>query len=189
MTANFGPSSSSCCRLDSGGSLSTPHRPLRLRTHLYLNMSSLVELRILLKEKRPLSGRRSFKVIKVLDEKCSDQSNGLDESRLEIDTERGRVVQAGCRAGSALYQLLKASAPRLATLQFMAYVLLAETTRGSIHQQFASQVSLHALPEALRPQGMRFEGAYRTSATKLSIEAFKALSPRPNGRKSKATTT
>jgi hypothetical protein len=35
-TANFGPSSSSCCRLDSGSGLSTPHRPLRLGTHLYL---------------------------------------------------------------------------------------------------------------------------------------------------------
>jgi hypothetical protein len=127
--------------------------------------------------------------VKVLDKKCSDQSSKLDNSRLEIDAERGRVVQAGCRAGSALYRQLKASAPRSATLPFKAYVLLAETTRGSKHKEYAYQVSLHALPENMRPEGMRFEGAYRTSATKLSIEAFEALSPGANGRKSKATTT
>jgi hypothetical protein len=133
--------------------------------------------------------RRSFKVVKALDKKCSDQSLKLDESRLEIDTKRGRVVQAGCRAGSSLYKLLKASDPRSAALPFKAFVMLAETTRGSKHKEYAYQVSLHALPDDLRPQGMNFQGAYRTSATKLSIEAFDALTPRANGRKSKATTT
>jgi hypothetical protein len=134
--------------------------------------------------------RRSFKVVKVLDKKCSDQSSlKLDDSRLEIDAERGRVVQAGCRAGSALYRQLKASAPRSATLPFKAYVLLAETTRGSKHKQYAYQVSLHALPENQRPHDMRFDGSYRTSATKLSIEAFDALNSQANRRKSKATTT
>jgi hypothetical protein len=133
--------------------------------------------------------RRSFKVVKVLDKKCSDQSSKLQESRLEIDAERGRVVQAGCRAGSALNRQLKASAPRSATLPFKAYVLLAETTRGSKHKEYAYQVSLHALPENQRPQDMCFEGAYQTSATKLSIEAFEARSPGANGRKSKAMTT
>jgi hypothetical protein len=140
----------------------------------------------LLKDKRP---RRSFKVLKALDKKCSDQSRKLDAARLEIDAERGRVVQAGCRASSSLYKLLKASDPRSATLPFTSFVLLTETTRGSRHKQYAYQVSLHALPEDLRPQGMRFAGAYRTSATKLLIEAFDALTPRANGRKSKATTT
>jgi hypothetical protein len=133
--------------------------------------------------------RRSFKVVKALDKKCSDQSSKLDDSRLEIDAERGRVVQAGCRAGSALYRQLKASAPRSATLPFKAYVLLVETTRGSKHKEYAYQVSLHALPENQRPHDMRFEGFYRTSATKLSIEAFEALTPQANRRESKATTT
>jgi hypothetical protein len=127
--------------------------------------------------------------VKALDKKCSDQSRKLEESRLEIDAKRGRVVQAGCRAGSSLYRLLKASDPRSATLPFTAFVLLTETTRGSRHKQYAYRVSLHALPKDLRPQGMRFAGAYRTSATKISIEAFDALTPRGNGRKSKATTT
>jgi hypothetical protein len=130
--------------------------------------------------------RRSFKVVKALDKKCSDQSLKLEESRLEIDAERGRVVQAGCRAGSSLYKLLKASHPRSAALPFTAFVMLAETTRGSKHKEYAYQVSLHALPDDLRPQGMNFQGAYRTSATKLSIEAFEALSPSATGRKSKA---
>jgi hypothetical protein len=143
-------------------------------------------------EDQPLKAkrhRRSFKVVKALDKKCSDQSLKLDESRLEIDAKRGRVVQAGCRAGSSPYKLLKAFDPRSATLPFSAFVLLTETTRGSRHKQYAYQVSLHALPKDPRPQGMRFAGAYRTSATKLSIKAFDALTPRANGRKSKATTT
>jgi hypothetical protein len=133
--------------------------------------------------------RRSFKVVKVLDKKCSDHTSKLAESRLEIDAERGRVVQAGCRAGSALYRLLKVSAPTSATLPFKAYVLLAETTRGSKYKEYAYHVSLHALPENQRPRDMHFEGSYRTSATKLSIEDFEALTPQANRRKSKATTT
>jgi hypothetical protein len=133
--------------------------------------------------------RRSFKVVKVLEKKCSDQSSRLDNSRLEIDAKGGRVVQAGCRAGSALYRLLKASAPRSAVLPFTAFVLLTETTRGSKNKEYAYQVSLHALPENMRPHDMRFEGSYRTSAMKLSIEAFEALTPQSNRRKSKAMTT
>jgi hypothetical protein len=130
-----------------------------------------------LRDKR---NRRSFKVVKALDKKCSDQSLKLDESRLEIDAMRGRVVQAGCRAGSSLYKLLKASDPRSATLPFTAFVLLTETTRGSRHKQYAYQVSLHALPEDPRPQGMRFAGAYWTSATKRhrSIRCFDSKSKR-----------
>jgi hypothetical protein len=139
---------------------------------------------------RNKKNRRSFKVVKVLDKKCSDHTSKLAESRLEIDAERGRVVQAGCRAGSALYRLLKVSAPTSATLPFKAYVLLAETTRGSkLHKEYAYQVSLNALPENMRPQDMQFEGSYRTSATKLSIEDFEALTPQANRRKSKAMTT
>jgi hypothetical protein len=133
--------------------------------------------------------RRSFKVVKVLDKKCSDQSSRLEESRLEIDAERGRVVQAGCRAGSAFYRQLKADAPRLTALPFTVFVLLAETTRGSNHKHFAYQVFLHELPEAQRPQGMDFQGSYRTTATKLSMEAFEALTPKASSRKSKAMTT
>jgi hypothetical protein len=143
-------------------------------------------------EDQPLRGkrnRRSFMIVKALDKKCLDHTSKLAESRLEIDAERGRVVQAGSRAGSALYRLLKASAPRSATLPFKAYVLLAETTRGSKHKEYAYQVSLNALPENMRPHDMRFERSYRTSATKLSIEAFEALLPGANGRKSKAMTT
>jgi hypothetical protein len=129
-----------------------------------------------LREKR---NRRSFKIVKALDKKCSDQSSKLDNLRLEIDAERGRVVQTGCRAGSALYRQLKATAPRSATLPFTAFVLLMETTRGNKNKEYAYQVSLHALPENMRPEGMRFEGAYRTSATKLSIEAFEAMTSKP----------
>jgi hypothetical protein len=138
---------------------------------------------------RDKRNRRSFRVVKVLDKKCSDQSNMLQESRLEIDAAKGRVVQASCRAGSALYRLLKVSAPRSATLPFTAYVLLMETTRGSKHKEFAYQVSIHALPENQRPQDMIFEGAYRTNAMKLSIESFEDLTPQTNRRKSKASTT
>jgi hypothetical protein len=138
---------------------------------------------------RDKRNRRAFKVVKALDKKCSDQSNKLEESRLEIDAERARLVQAGCRAGSALYRQLKATAPGSATLPFTAYVLLAETTRGSKHKEYAYRVSLHALPENMRPEGMRFNGAYRTNATKLSIEAIEALTPQANQRKSKATMT
>jgi hypothetical protein len=139
-----------------------------------------------LRDKR---NRRSFKIVKALDKKCSNQSSKLAESRLEIDSERGRVVQAGCRAGSALYRQLKATAPRSAVLPFTAFVLLAETTRGSKHKEYAYRVSLHALPENQRPHDMDFEGSYRTSATKLSIESFEALTPHTNRRKSKASTT
>jgi hypothetical protein len=146
-----------------------------------LNMEDLP-----LREKR---NRRSFRVVKALDKKCSDQSSKLDNSRLEIDAERGRVVQAGSRAGSALYRLLKASAPRSAVLPFTAFVLLMETTRGNKNKEYAYQVSLHALPENQRPHDMRFEGSYRTSATKPSIEAFEALTPQANRRKSKAMMT
>jgi hypothetical protein len=133
--------------------------------------------------------RRSFRVVRALDEKRSDLSSRLEDSRLEIDADRGRPVQAGCRAGSALYRLLKASAPRSAALPFTAFILLAEITRGSNHKHFAYQVSFHALPESRRPQGMKFLGSYRTSATKLTMEAFEALTPKANGRKSKTTTT
>jgi hypothetical protein len=138
---------------------------------------------------RKKRNRRSFKVIKALNKKWSDHTSKLAESRLEIDAERKRVVQAGCRADSALYWQLKATAPRSATLPFKAYVLLAETTRGSKHKEYAYQVSLHALPENLKPQDMQFQGSYRTRATKLTIEDFKALSPKANQRKSKAMTT
>jgi hypothetical protein len=105
-------------------------------------------------ENQPLRDKRnrqSFKIVKALDAKCLDQSCKLDNSRLEIDAERGRVVQAGCRAGSALYRQTKANAPRSATLPFTAYVLLMETTRGSKHKEYAYHVSLHALPENQRP--------------------------------------
>jgi hypothetical protein len=132
--------------------------------------------------------RRSFKIVKALDAKCLDQSIKLDNSRLEMNAERGRVVQAGRRAGSALYRLLKASAPRSAVFPFTAFVLLMETTRGSKHKEYAYQVSLRALPKNQRPLDMLFEGAYRTSATKLSIEQFEALTPQANQRKSKAMT-
>jgi hypothetical protein len=111
--------------------------------------------------------RRSFWVVKVLDKKCLDQSNRLQESRLEIDAAKGRVVQVGCRAGSALYRQLKVSASRSTVLPFTAFVLLTETTRGSKRKEYAYQVSLHALPDNMRPHDMRFEGSYRTSATKL----------------------
>jgi hypothetical protein len=143
-------------------------------------------------EDQPLRGkrnRRSFWVVKVLDKKCLDRSNRLQESRLEIDAAKGRVVQAGCRAGSALYRQLKVCAPRSAVLPFTAFVLLTGTTRGSKHKEYAYQVSLHALPENMRLHDMRFEGSYRTSATKLSIEAFEALTPQANRRKSKAMST
>jgi hypothetical protein len=70
MTANSGPSSSSCCRLDSSGSLGTPHRLLRLSTQLHLNVYSLVKLRILYSEKRPFSGRCS-RVINDWKLKCA----------------------------------------------------------------------------------------------------------------------
>jgi hypothetical protein len=133
--------------------------------------------------------RRSFRVVRALDHKCSDQSSRLEGSRLEIDADRGRVVQAGCRAGSALYRSIKADTPRLAALPFTAFVLLVETTRGSKHKHFAYQVSPHPLPKRRRPQGMNFQGSYQTSATKLTMEAFEALTLKANGRKSKATTT
>jgi hypothetical protein len=120
---------------------------------------------------------------------CSDHINKLAESRLEIDAERGQVVQAGCKAGSALYWLLKATAPRSATLLFKAYVLLAETTRGSKHKEYAYQVSLHALPENLRPLAMHFQGSNRTNATKLSIKDFEALTSQASQRRSKEMTT
>jgi hypothetical protein len=138
---------------------------------------------------RDKRNRRSFKIVKALDAKCSHQSSKLDNPRLEIDAERGRVVQAGCRSGSALYWQLKAFALRSAVLPFTAFVLLMETTRGSKHKEYTHQVSLHALPENMRPEGMRFEGAYRTSATKLSIEVYEALTPQANRRKTKAMTT
>jgi hypothetical protein len=70
MTANSGPSSSSCCRLDSSGSLGTPHRLLRLSTQLHPNVYSLVKLRILYSEKRPFSGRCS-RVINDWKLKCA----------------------------------------------------------------------------------------------------------------------
>jgi hypothetical protein len=133
--------------------------------------------------------RRSFQVVRILDKECSDQSSKLEESRLEIDADKGRIIQAGCKAGSALYWQLKSSAPRSAALPFTAFVMLAETTRGSKHKKYAYEVSLRALPENQQAQGMRFEGSYRRSAIKLSIEAFDALSPRASGKMSKAMTT
>lgn len=127
--------------------------------------------------------------MRALDEKHSDLSSRLEDLRLEIDADRGQPVQAGCRAGSALYRLLKASAPRSAALPFTAFILLAQITRESNRKHFAYQVILHALPKSLRPQGMNFQGSYRTSATKLTMEAFEASTPKANGRKSKASTT
>jgi hypothetical protein len=119
--------------------------------------------------------RRSFRVVKALDMQYNDQTNRLSETRLEIDADKGRVVQAGCRAGSSLFRLLKAGGTKSATLPYECSVLLQETTRSSKHKRFAYTVSLRALPEHRRPEGMQFQGSYRTTATKLTIEEFDAL--------------
>jgi hypothetical protein len=119
--------------------------------------------------------RRSFRVVTTLDMKYNDQTSRLSETRLEIDANKGRVVQAGSRAGSSLFRLLKADPRQPATLPYACSVLLQEMTRSSKHKQFAYSVSLLALPENRRPEGMKFQGSYRTTATKLTLEEFDAL--------------
>jgi hypothetical protein len=51
--------------------------------------------------------KRSFKVLLALDHKQSDVSSLLEDTRLEISTDNGRVSQAGTCAGSQLFRALK----------------------------------------------------------------------------------
>lgn len=78
--------------------------------------------------------KRSFKVLLALDPNQSDASNLLKDTRLEIDADKGRVSQAGTRAGSQLFRALKCSGAAKAPCT--VYVLLQETTRGSAKKEF-----------------------------------------------------
>lgn len=101
-----------------------------------------------------------------------DVTQKVRSSRLEINGESGRPLQAGARIGSTLCRQLKSEATRTCEAPTVFYVLLAETTRDSNGKRFAYQVSIEILKKGKQPTNLPFAGTYRTSTKKFSVDTI-----------------
>jgi hypothetical protein len=116
---------------------------------------------------------RSFRVQAAFGGSCKvDLTDKVRSSRLQINGQSGRPLQAGARIGSALYRSLKLDATKTCRPPLMYYVLLAETTRGSKGKVFAYQVNIETLKKAEQPTGLAFAGTYRTRTRKFSVDTM-----------------
>lgn len=119
------------------------------------------------------SGIRSFRVEAAFSGTCKTNDTGkVRGTRLEINRESGRPLQAGARVGSALYRSLKSVATSKCRTPLVYYILLVETTRNSNGKMFAYQVNIELLKKSEQPSGLAFAGTYRTSTRKFSIDTI-----------------
>jgi hypothetical protein len=116
---------------------------------------------------------RSFRVQAAFGGSCKvDLTDRVRSSRLQINCESGRPLQAGARIGSALYRSLKLEATKTCRPPLVYYVLLAETTRGSKGKVYAYQINIETLKKAEQPTGLAFAGTYRTKTRKFCVNTM-----------------
>ncbi|GAQ92877.1 hypothetical protein KFL_011770020 [Klebsormidium nitens] len=118
------------------------------------------------------SAKRSFRVIAAYDAKGNDVLALLKNTRLEIDAKKGRVCQAGARAGSQLFRTQKCQGKKVSLPQNVV-VLIQETTRGSTNKKYGYSVEigpllLESLPQAAFQTGLYIVGSSR--ATRIYID-------------------
>lgn len=102
----------------------------------------------------------------------TDMTHRVRSSRLEINGESGRPLQAGARIGSTLYRQLKSEATKTCRAPTVYYVLLAETTRESNGRRFAYQVTIETLQKEEQPTNLPFAGTYKTNVKKFSVDTI-----------------
>jgi hypothetical protein len=136
---------------------------------------------------------RSFRVQAALAGTCKvDLTDQVRSSRLQINSESGRPLQAGARTGSALYRSLKLEATNTCRPPLVYYVLLVETTRGSKRKVFAYQINIETVKKAEQPTGLAFAGTYRTKTRKFCVDTISkwtSCSTRKQERLSSKTTS
>jgi hypothetical protein len=116
---------------------------------------------------------RSFRVQAAFGGSCKgDLTDTVRSSRLQINGESGRQLQAGARMGSALYRSLKLEATKTCRPPLVYYVLLGETTCGSKGKVLAYQINIETLKKAEQPTGLGFGKTYRTKTRKFCIDTM-----------------
>lgn len=116
---------------------------------------------------------RSFRVEAAFAGSCkTDMTHRVRSSRLEINSESGRPLQAGARIGSTLYKQLKAENTRTCKAPTVFYILLVETTRDSNGKRFAYQVNIETLKKGDQPTDLPFAGTYRTNVKKFPVDTI-----------------
>jgi hypothetical protein len=133
------------------------------------------------------STKRSFRVIAAYDAKGNDALALLKDTRLEIDAKKGRVCQAGARAGSQLFRTQKCQGKKVSLPQ-RVIVLIQETTRGSLNKKFGYSVEIGPVKKCNRPTGLPFEGTFQSTATKMEIKDIENIkSPKKSPKTIRAT--
>lgn len=122
------------------------------------------------------STKRSFRVVAAYDSKGNDALALLKDTRLEIDSEKGRVCQAGARAGSQLFRTQKCQGKKVSLPQKVV-VMIQETTRASAKKKYGYSVEIGPVKKSNRPTGMPFEGTFQTTPTKMAIEDIESMKP------------
>jgi hypothetical protein len=116
---------------------------------------------------------RSFWVQAAFAGTCKvDLTDQVRSSRLQINGESGRPLQAGAKTGSALYRSLKLEATKTCRPPLVYYVLLVETTRGSKGKVFAYQIDIETVKKAEQPTELAFAGTYRTKTRKCCVDTM-----------------
>jgi hypothetical protein len=101
-----------------------------------------------------------------------DMTHKVRSSRLKINGQSERPLQAATRVGSTLYRQMKSEATKTCRAPTVFYVLIAETTRDSNGKRFAYQVSIEILKEGQQPTDLPFAGRYRTSTKKFPVDTI-----------------
>jgi hypothetical protein len=116
---------------------------------------------------------KSFRVQAAFGGSCKvDLTDKVRSSRLQINSESGRPLQAGARIGSALYRSLKLEATKTCRPPLVYYVLLVETTCGSKGKVFAYQINIETLKKAEQPTRFAFAATYRTKTRQFPVETM-----------------
>jgi hypothetical protein len=116
---------------------------------------------------------RSFRVQAAFAGTCKvDLTDQVRSSRLQINGESGRPLQAGARTGSALYRSLKLEATKTCRPPLVYYVLLIETTRGSKGKVFAYRIDIETVKKDEQPTGLAFAGTYRRKTRKFCVDTI-----------------
>jgi hypothetical protein len=135
------------------------------------------------------STKRSFRVVAAFDSKGNNALALLKDTRLEIDATKGRMSQAGARAGSQLFRTLKCLQDKKASLPQRVVVMIQETTRASAKKKYGYSVEIGPVKKSNRPTDMPFEGTFQSTPTKMAIEEIERTKPSTKSSKTKATQT
>jgi hypothetical protein len=133
------------------------------------------------------STKRSFRVVAAFDSKGNDALALLKDTRLGIDATKGRVSQAGARAGSQLFRTQKCLQDKKALLPQRVVVMIQETTRASAKKKYGYSVEIGPVKKSNRPTDKPFEGTFQSTPTKMAIEEIERTKPSTKSSKTKAT--